>query len=77
MSGYHWVLTIQFLPGEVPTVSTYGAGTIVPAAGQTRGQVFAQLYDRLLAQAQTEPRLRGISLDNPIVTFFSLERDEL
>ena len=77
MSRYHWVMTIQVWPEPATVITTYREGTVRPDAGQTRGQVFSYLYERTLALAAADPRLRGVSLDNPVVTFFSLEPDEL
>jgi len=77
VKSYHWIITIQFWPPPGIVTTTYGAGTIIPSAGQTRGQVFGHLHERMLAQAQADPQLQGMDLNNPVVVFFSLEPDEL
>ena len=77
MRRYHWVMTVQFWPAPGAVVTTWREGTFRPDTGQTREQAFDHLYKRTLAQAEADPRLQGVRLDNPVVTFFSLEPDEL
>ena len=72
---YHWLLTVQLnAPGVVSMTTTYGVYKVAP--GQTRSQVFKELYDSAITQAQEEGRSRALHLASPVCTFFSLEPDE-
>ena len=71
MSRYHWVITIQYemANGNQPVI--YAEGVFTPAPGQTRQQAFRQIRDKALTENSSHGDGRSV------VTFFSLEPDEL
>ena len=68
MSGYHYVITVQFEQRNGVQSVFYEHGVITPAAAETRGDVFRRIF-------QGAARQGGGS--NPVPLFFSLEPDEL
>jgi hypothetical protein len=77
MRTYQWVMTVQ-LSTPAGTVSLTSAhGVVAPGQGQTRAQVFQQLLEKTVSQAEDDGRSGGFSLGNPVVIFFSLEPDKL
>lgn len=65
---YHWIITLQSPSASGETVGTF-YGTVDPAPGQTRGDVYARLRNRSAAQ------LPGTA--QPTVLFFALEPEDL
>lgn len=64
---YHYVITVQFEQRNGVQQLSYEADVFEPAPGQTRGDVFRQIF-------RNATRDRGI---NPVPLFFSLEPDDL
>lgn len=65
---YHYVMTVQYEQRGAVQQLLYVHGQYRPAAGQTRSEVFAELFAQVAAQGGGT---------NPVPLFFSLEPDEL
>lgn len=68
MTTYHYVITLQFEACNGIQQVSYGHGTFTPAPGQSRADVFGQIFDKAA---------RAGSGVNPVPVFFSLEPDDL
>ncbi len=64
---YHYVITVQFEARNGIQQVSYEYGVITPDPGQTRADLFSQIF--------LEATRHGGS--NPVPLFFSLEPDEL
>jgi hypothetical protein len=67
VTRYHYVITLQGEMRNSHQSVTYESGTITPEPGQTRSDLFRQVFNS--AAGRCGP--------NPVPLFFSLEPDEL
>jgi hypothetical protein len=76
---YHYILTLRHIRGiEDPAVAfTHTEGTYAPEPGETRKQVFMELFGQEAEKLQENPAAPGFGTIKPVVMFFSLEPDEL
>lgn len=69
MPRYHWILTLNvFRPSGASSFDSHG--TVTPAEGGTRQQVFEDAKAHVCEQAGVDPA-------RAVVAFWSLELDEL
>ena len=64
---YHYVITLQFEMRNGVQQCSYEHGVIIPEPGQTRGDLFRQIFRGAASRGG----------GNPVPLFFSLEPDDL